>query len=486
MLAGLAAPWSRRVGFRTRLSVLSAAAVGLSIALAAVASYLFVSHQLYREVDTTLQSDVYTLTHSGRHNLDGSISFDVGAAGRIAARDKDIAQFIENTGPPIQTVPPVSPLAVGPADRAVAAAATSGSSGPQATHDLYSGGNHYRVTTVPLGAAGDGVGLAIQLAHPINELDHTLGLLKLVLLVVALGGVALAVILGYLVARATLRPVVRLTRAAEHVAATQDLDATIDEVGSDELSRLAHAFNAMLGALGASRRQQAQLVSDAGHELRTPLTSLRTNIEVLMRVQELPETDRRELLDDVKAQLEELTTLIGEVVELAREDEQHAEPTEVRLDAIVRRAVERAQRRAPGLSFAVALTAGAVTGHPALLERAVLNVLDNAIKWSPTATSVDVRLARLDRWHLDVRDHGPGIAGSDLPRVFDRFYRAETARAMPGSGLGLAIVAEVVHSHGGDVSISSPDDGGTLVHIELPIVAESEPADPRWPAPATA
>ena len=253
-------------------------------------------------------------------------------------------------------------------------------------------------------------------------------MLKLVLLLVALCGVALAVALGYLVARATIRPVERLTRAAEHVAATQDLEATIDEDGNDELSRLAHAFNAMLAALAASRQQQAQLVSDAGHELRTPLTSLRTNIEVLMRVHDLPDADRTDLLSDVKAQLEELTTLIGDVVELARQDERQPEPTEVRLDEIVRRAVERAQRRAPALPFSLSLTPGSVRAQPAMLERAVLNVLDNAAKWSPAGSVVDVYLARLDRWHLEIRDQGPGIAEATCPRS----STASTGRRRPG------------------------------------------------------
>jgi two-component system sensor histidine kinase MprB len=480
------APWSRRVGFRARLSALAAAAVGLAIALSAVASYLFVSHQLYNQVDSTLNSAVTTLAQSPHPNPDGSVNFDRAAAG-IETRDNDVVEFISSNGTVL--APPGSrTISVGSADRAVAAAAVNGNAGDVSndgiTHDLHSGGVHYRVVTVPLGPSTSGGGVAVAVAHPLTEVDHTLSVLKLVLLVVALCGVALAVGLGYLVARTTIRPVVRLTRAAEHVAATQDLEATIDEDGNDELSRLAHAFNGMLGALGASRHQQAQLVSDAGHELRTPLTSLRTNIEVLMRVQDLPDSDRADLLSDVKAQLEELTTLIGDVVELARQDERQPEPTEVRLDEIVRRAVDRAQRRAPALPFSVSLTPGSVRAQPAMLERAVLNVLDNAAKWSPAGSTVHVYLARLDRWHLDIRDMGPGIAEADLPKVFDRFYRAETARSMPGSGLGLAIVRQVVSAHGGTVSISAPPDGGTAVHIELPIVSETEPFDPRWPASA--
>ncbi|MGI8754078.1 MAG: HAMP domain-containing sensor histidine kinase [Acidimicrobiales bacterium] len=483
MEAGHRAPWSRRIGFRARLSVLAAAAVGLAIALSAVASYLFVSHQLYNQVDSSLRLAVQTLTQNPHPNPDGSVSFDR-AASAIEGRDNDVVQFISSTG----GVLPVGShtIRIGSSDKAVATAAVNGNTGDVGSdgilHDLRSGGLHFRVLTVALGPSTAGGGVAVEVAHPLGDLDHTLAVLKLVLLVVALCGVALAVGLGYLVARTTLRPVVRLTRAAEHVAATQDLEATIDEDGNDELSRLAHAFNGMLSALGASRHQQAQLVSDAGHELRTPLTSLRTNIEVLMRVHDLPDADRTDLLSDVKAQLEELTTLIGDVVELARQDERQPEPTEVRLDEIVHRAIDRAQRRAPALPFSVSLTPGSVRAQPAMLERAVLNVLDNAAKWSPPGSTIDVHLARLDRWQLDIRDRGPGIAEADRPKVFDRFYRAETARSMPGSGLGLAIVRQVVSAHGGTVSINAPADGGTVVHIELPIVSETEPFDPRWPA----
>lgn len=469
----------RRVSFRARLSTLSAAAVGLAIALSAVASYLFVSHQLYQQVDTSLGRDGDNITQlSPRPNLDGTVDFNYGAAAHLAARSEDVLQLITPSGAVIYPTPPL--IRVGRADRAVASRAANDTdpSPDGVIHDLYSGGTHYRVYTVGVPYTHDGAGLALQLAHPLNETDHTLGVLKVVLIVVAVSGVALAVLLGYLIAQATIRPVVRLTRAAEHVAVTQDLDATIDEDGNDELSRLAHAFNGMLGALGASRQQQAQLISDAGHELRTPLTSLRTNIEVLMRVQDLPSSEREELLGDVKAQLEELTTLIGDVVELARQDERQPEPEEVRLDHIVTRAVDRAQRRAPGLRFDLELTPGSVQAQPALLERAVLNVLDNATKWSPPGASVKVALTRPERWCLDVRDHGPGIADGDLPRVFDRFYRAPSARAMPGSGLGLAIVRQVVTAHGGTVAISSPADGGTLVHIELPTVAETEASPP--------
>ncbi|HET9061643.1 MAG TPA: HAMP domain-containing sensor histidine kinase, partial [Acidimicrobiales bacterium] len=335
-------------------------------------------------------------------------------------------------------------------------------------------GNDYRVATVPVVAHG----LAVMIGYPIQSLERSLAFLRLMLILVGLGGVALAAMLGWAVGRASMGPVENLTLAAEHVAETQDLSAHIDDTGNDELGRLARSFNAMLAALSASRHQQAQLVSDAGHELRTPLTSLRTNIEVLMRARDLPDADRNELLEDVKAQLEELTTLVGDLVDLAREEERpvsawgpsQAEPELVDVSQIVAKAVERAQRRALSVTFSVHTEPACLKGHAPLLERAVMNVLDNAAKWSPAGGEVVVTTESSDhqRLHISVTDEGPGIAPEDLPRVFDRFYRAQSARSMPGSGLGLAIVKRVVTSHGGDIAIASRPEGGTQVDMWLP------------------
>jgi two-component system, OmpR family, sensor histidine kinase MprB len=491
---GALSSWLARVSFRTRVTALAAAAVGLAIALAAIASYVIVSHQLQNEVNGSLNKDAQTFTNSAQDNT-GFPGGDLNAAlQRVAARivrvDNDIVQLVFSNSevtPEGQATLGQSPPEIKPtrADVEVAKnAATSDGIFQNATID----GVPYRVITVPLPNFEDSQGntLAVMIGHSLSATNETLSQLKLALLGVGLASVALAILLGLVVARVTIRPVKRLTRAAEHVAVTQDLNARIDEEGDDELARLGHAFNGMLGALAASRRQQAQLISDAGHELRTPLTSLRTNIEVLMRVRDLPESDRTELLGDVTAQLDEMTTLVGDVVDMARQEEVQVEPTEIRLDLLVERAVERARRRNSTLTFDVSLAIGSVRAQPALLERAVLNILDNAAKFSPPGGTVEVRLHRGESWYLDVRDHGPGIAPEDLTRVFDRFYRAPSARSLPGSGLGLAIVQQVVTSHGGSVGAFLPPDGGTLVHIELPIVTEQEPeaneppsSDPR-------
>jgi two-component system, OmpR family, sensor histidine kinase MprB len=237
--------------------------------------------------------------------------------------------------------------------------------------------------------------------------------------------------------------------------------------GGDELARLSASFNAMVGALAEAVQAQRRLVADASHELRTPLTSLRTNVELLARIGELSEEERAAILHDVRTELEELTALVGDVVELAREGETELPAEDVRLDLLVAGAVERARRRAPDVAIEAELEETLVRGVPARLDRAVANVIDNAVKWSPPGGPVEVRIAGGE---IAVRDHGPGIDEADLPFVFDRFYRSAAARGLPGSGLGLAIVRRVAESHGGTVGAERADGGGTLVRIVLPPV----------------
>ncbi len=275
---------------------------------------------------------------------------------------------------------------------------------------------------------------------------------------------ALAVALGLLVARAALAPVRRLTQAAETVTETGDLSERIDMRGRDELSRLASRFNAMLAALEESTRAQRQLIADASHELRTPLTSLRTNIEVLAQERPLPPGERERLLADVVEQLDEMTTLIAELIELAHGEQHAADEREVRLDLVTADAVERTRRNRPGVAFATDLEESVVRGVPETLERAVGNLLDNAAKWSPPGGAVEVVVRNGE---VAVRDHGPGIDEGDLPYVFDRFYRAPSARGMPGSGLGLAIVRQVAQAHGGSVAAERAEGGGTVMRLRL-------------------
>src|SRR5205085_8312322 len=255
-----------------------------------------------------------------------------------------------------------------------------------------------------------------------------------------------------------LEPVRRMTGATEKVAETGDLSERIETHGADELSRLGASFNAMLAALEDSTRKQRQLVADASHELRTPLTSLRTNIEVLAGERTLPPGERERLLHDVIEQLGEMTTLIAGLIELARAEEQPDEPEDVRLDLVAADAVERARRNQPGVEFETDLHESLVHGVPSTIERAVANLLDNAAEWSPPGGPVEVGVRG---GTVTVRDHGPGIEPEDLPYVFDRFYRARSARGLPGSGLGLAIVRQVAEAHGGEVVAERAHGGGT-------------------------
>lgn len=285
----------------------------------------------------------------------------------------------------------------------------------------------------------------------------------------------LAAAVGTAVAQAGLRPVQRLTEGAERVARTGDLQP-IPVSGDDELARLTGSFNSMLGALAESQERQRRLVADAGHELRTPLTSLRTNLELLAASDRpgapvLSEQDRVDISDDVRAQVEELSTLVGDLVELAREDAPQVVHEPVELLEVVERALARAGRRAPGVRFDTDLAPWGLLGDANALERAVLNLLDNATKWSSrTTATVTVRLAPTDHGTavVEVADDGPGIASTDLPYIFERFYRSPTARTQPGSGLGLAIVAQVAARHGGSVRAGNSDAGGALLILELP------------------
>jgi two-component system sensor histidine kinase MprB len=307
-------------------------------------------------------------------------------------------------------------------------------------------------------------GWALQVLRPMTEVENTLARLKWLLVAITAAGILAAAALGLVVSRAAIAPVARLTRATERVTETGDLSERIDAGGQDELSRLAGSFNAMLGALEESTNAQRQLVADASHELRTPLTSLRTNFEVLMSDRELDPDERRRLLDDVVEQIGEMTALIAELIELARGDQLPGEPEDVRLDLLAAGAVERARRDRPGVTFNTDLRESFVNGVPASLERAIGNVLDNAAKWSPPGGEVDVSV---ENGTVTVRDRGPGIDDTDLPYVFDRFYRSSSARTMPGSGLGLAIVRQVAEAHGGEVVAERAEGGGTRVTLRL-------------------
>ncbi len=321
-------------------------------------------------------------------------------------------------------------------------------------------------TQVSSGILRDGG--ALQIATLFNG-SSELRTLAILLGVVDLVVVMLAVVLGWLVARAVLRPLNALTDTVEDVAETTDVTRRLSPGGPDELGRLRRTFNQLLEALESSRRAQSQLVLDASHELRTPLTSLRTNLEVIRRVDELSVEDRSVLVADVLVQLQELTDLVGDLAELARGDQEPAAPELVRLDLLVKEAVavQSTHGRAADVTFALDAEPSWVEAHPDRLSRAVGNLLDNARKWSPRGGSVSVTCGA---GTVVVHDQGPGIAQEDLPQIFDRFYRSPAARGLPGSGLGLAIVAQVAKAEGGTIRAENDPGGGARMTLTVPAV----------------
>jgi two-component system, OmpR family, sensor histidine kinase MprB len=341
-------------------------------------------------------------------------------------------------------------------------------------------GTRVRMLTerAPLGAG------VWQVALPLSDIDNTLRHLALVLVAVCLGGIALAAALGLLVSRAALVPVRRLTGAVERVTRTQDLSHRIEAAEADELGRLAVSFNTMLAALQRSRVAQRRLVSDASHELRTPLTSIRANLDALAGGGSLSERERARVIDAARAQLSELSVLVGDLVDLSNGGLDDAELEDVRLDLAVREALDRARLHAPKTRFVLEAEPCLVRGAPRRLDRAIANLLDNAAKWNPPSPGSPVEV-RVGDGQVQVRDHGPGIADDDLPHVFDRFYRAPAARAMPGSGLGLAIVRQVAEMHGGSVRAADDPAGGARLTLELPTLRMTEAEVAADQAPKT-
>lgn len=438
-----------RLSFRARLALVAAGAVALAVILASAVVFLVVRRELHRDFDNALQTRATEIARSPLHpegqylDIPGA---DIGGFGGYV-------QLVEANGNTYRTQDERVAL---PVDNDVLAAAR-GQRGAFFSEAKIAG-TRLRILTLP------GQGAALQVARSEEDLIHTLNRVTFLLILIALGGIAIATGLGLGVARTALAPVRRLTAATERVTETGDLSERIPESGEDELSRLAASFNGMLATLEESARSQRQLVSDASHELRTPLTSLRTNIEVLARDRKMAPEEREKLLHDVVAQLGEMTALITELVELARGDSQPADAEDVRLDLLVAEVIEKAHRDYPHVEFVTDLRPSALHGVPSTIARAVSNLLDNAAKWSPPGARVEVTV--LDG-QVVVRDHGPGIDEGDLPYVFDRFYRAPAARKLPGSGLGLAIVKQVAEAHHGGVVAERADGGGTVMKLEL-------------------
>jgi two-component system sensor histidine kinase MprB len=437
------------VSFRTRLALAAAAAVALAVILASLTVFVVVRSELRAEVDDALRNRAEEISRLPP-DMVGRALFGRGPG---LGGAEGYPQVVEPDGSTHRSPGDDVPLPV--SDRVIDVA--DGDEDPFLS-DARVEGTHLRMITFQYPP------YAIQVARPLTEVDNTLDRLRTYLILIALAGIGLAGGLGLVVSRAALAPVRRLTEAAENVTQTGDLSERIEVDGEDELSRLASRFNTMLAALEASARAQRQLIADASHELRTPLTSLRTNIEVLAGKRRLPVAEREPLMRDVVEQLDEMTTLIAELMELSHGDREPSEAKDVRLDVLAADAVERTRRNRPGVEFKTDLQESLVHGVPENLERAIGNLLDNAAKWSPPGGEVEVVVREGE---ITVRDRGPGIDDADRPYVFDRFYRSTSARGMPGSGLGLAIVRQVAEAHGGTVTAERPEGGGTLMRFRL-------------------
>lgn len=447
----------KRRSLRSRLTLLVTVAVALAIATCAAASFFIVQRELYWSVDRRIMPPPDTKQPGGQerelqrfmescHDKPKPVSWH-GPTG-------EMTQLI-GADPAVPTCYDASAIVVTPADREIAA------KGGESWHTgAAEDGTPLRVYT-----ANVAPGMAIMSGARIDGIQASLRNLALLLVGVAGVGVLGAAWAGRAISRTALRPVERLTKAVEHIAQTEDLDTTIPVEGSDEIARLSTSFNSMTTALAGSRDRQQQLVADAGHELRTPLTTLRTNIDLLLRSEQtgraLEPGAKERLLINVKAQFAELSTLVGDLLQLSRGESDHEPHVELALHDVVQAAIERARLR--GAEVAAELTPWYVVGHAPSLERAVLNLIDNAAKFSPGEIEVVLREGA-----LTVRDHGPGIPADELPHVFERFWRSPSARGMPGSGLGLAIVAQAVEEAGGAVRLENARGGGVIVTLTLP------------------
>jgi two-component system sensor histidine kinase MprB len=459
------------MALRHRLTLLAAGTVGVTVVLVSVVAFFVLRNVLRDQVDAALTAQYAQVAGSAdRSGFGPELTFPAPPA-RGGAPSGPV-QLLTSDGDVLLPAHGDLPVPVDDEDRAIAAGRRRA-----LLRDTHADGVHLRVLTVAVPGGG-----AIQIARSLRNVDATLGRLRIVLALLCAAGTLLAAALGRIFGRQVIQPVSDLTAAAEHITQTEDLARRIDVPGNDEVGRMAQRFNTMLDTLEGSRRAlddsvhaQRQLVADASHELRTPVTALRTNIEVLLAEGELPEDDRRRLLEDVRAETEELGALITDVIELARGDEPPSGIEEVQLDVLVTEALRRASRRRPSATFTAALEPTVVEGAPDRLGRAVDNLLDNAAKYSPDGTVVEVRL---HGGALTVRDHGPGIPAADRPHVFDRFYRGSGARGRPGSGLGLAIVRQVAETHGGTIAVDEAPGGGSRFTLRLPAL---EVADAQAP-----
>jgi two-component system sensor histidine kinase MprB len=467
------------MSLRTRLTLATGGAVLVALVVASVVVYTSVRTKLHEQIDATLITTAQAV--STKVSLAGlarivdaqRTSFSGGGTAEVvpsvgALQKLASAKESEAKKTPPRLLPPgkaASLLGLVPLDKQDLSVA----SGEQvsALRDVAVGGRKLRLYSLHILGTQDGL---VRTYRPLTEANATLRHVATILIALTIGGAFAAALLGRLAAAAVLRPVRTLAGAVEEVKATHDLSRRIPVEGHDEVGRLGGAFNAMLAELDESLRSQQQLIADASHELRTPLTAHRTNVELLAR-DDLPPERRGRVLASAVRGIEELSRLVNDLIQAARNGKSIDQREPVRLDRLVAESVERARLRSPGLAWETALEPATVLAAPTRLERALDNVLDNAVKWSPEHGTVEVAVGRDGL--VAVRDHGRGFDDGDLPHVFDRFYRAAAARGLPGSGLGLAIVKQTVEDHEGSVTAANAAGGGAVVSLRLPALSGS-------------
>ena len=466
------------MSLRTRMVLVAGVAVAIAVVAVAVASYEGTRSDLQGQVDQQLRSLVNTPLGNigyGPHGPQGGSPLPQSGPhqpSRVNNGDPDEGLGIDRLPPQAfggasgtftlfkpdgsTYVPPAEAYEI-PSTPSIRSLARSGDG--QFFTDMRVKGTHIRVLVTGIGHRG-----ALAVALPLTTVDNALSRQLVLSLVTGGAGILLAALLGFLVARTALAPITKFTRQTESIAVNPERieHERLDVIGSDELARLAGTFNRTLDALERSVQAQRNLVADASHELRTPIATIRANLQLMRDEALLSPEDRAALRADVIEELDELTALVGDVVELARGSKPSGEPGDVRLDEVVREAIERARRRAPALTFHQVIEPTLVRGEADRISRAVTNLLDNATKWSPEGGAVDVTL---HDGTVTVRDHGPGFKEEDLPYVFDRFHRAREARSKPGSGLGLAIVRQAAEAHDGFVEATNAPDGGAVLRV---------------------
>ncbi|MFT3888557.1 MAG: HAMP domain-containing sensor histidine kinase [Arachnia sp.] len=445
-----------------RLALLTGLSVALSVIVVGGATFTVARWSLVEQLDNELTSVAQDASDAIAANLPnmGGLS-----AGTIGATNGLLA-MVQADGVVTQMPGQAQELPVGP-DEITVARMQVGSSARTIDTD----GQRYRLVAVPLQV--DGQLYAVMFARPMTSLDSTLSSLWLVLLTAGVLGIVTTTIAALWNARAVLAPVRRLSQAVTSVTQTDQLNP-IRIYGRDDLGALTQSFNTMLKSLQQSREQQRQLIADAGHELRTPLTSMRTNVELLVADEAtgmLPEGARAEVLGDVAAQLGEFSALVGDLVALTRDDHLQRPHEPLDMAEVTEAAISRARRRGPGIVFDVQMEPTPIMGDPSTLERAITNLLDNAVKFSPPDGTITVRL---EDGALTIIDQGPGIDEDDLPLIFDRFFRSDKARNTPGTGLGLAIVAHTAAAHGGTVRASNEPGSGAKFVLRLPLTEQAE------------